>query len=81
MPRNTPYNPNGKLRLRESIMDKVREYDKHIKLEGHTPGGIHPEGCFFCGGHHQSIMCDKQDEWHRNLEEGRPVTVSNNRDK
>jgi hypothetical protein len=65
--------PNGKLRIRESIMDRVREFDKHLKEEMHIPGGVHPDGCFFCGGRHSSIACEKEEEWHRQIKNGRPV--------
>lgn len=68
--------PNGELRLRENIMDKVREFDKHLKEEMHIPGGIHPNGCFFCGGRHSSIACEKEEEWHRQLQSGQPVRTS-----
>lgn len=32
-------------------------YQKHIDREAASGDGVHPNGCFWCGGDHSSTLC------------------------
>ena len=45
------------------------QFQAHLKLEAQSPDGIHPDGCYYCGGSHPSDACQDSQAINEALED------------